>query len=221
MATAPPGPVGSASVTVTTAGGSASSTFTYVNVAPVVSAISPASGPMTGGTAVTISGSNLSGATAVTFGGASASSFTYNAATGAISAVAPPGAVGAVSVSVTTSGGSSAASAASQFTYTSTFKLAASPSSQAVGAGKRVSFTLVLTALGGYNAPVSLAVSGLPGGGTASFGANPVTPTTSGTTVTLQLRTSPSTARGTYPLTISATGAGAPKQTAALSLVIK
>ncbi len=221
MATAPPGPAGSASVTVTTAGGSASSTFTYVNVAPVVSAISPASGPMTGGTAVTISGSNLSGATAVTFGGASASSFTYNAATGAISAVAPPGAVGAVSVSVTTSGGSSAASAASQFTYTSTFKVAASPSSQAVGAGKRVSFTLVLTALGGYNAPVSLAVSGLPGGGTASFGANPVTPTTSGTTVTLQLRTSPSTARGTYPLTISATGAGAPKRTAALSLVIK
>jgi uncharacterized membrane protein len=48
-----------------------------------------------------------------------------------------------------------------------------------------------------------------------------VTPTTSGTTVNLQLRTSPSTARGTYPLTISATGAGAPKQTAALSLVIK
>src|SRR5207249_12232519 len=115
-----------------------------------------------GGTTVIISGSNLSGVTAVSFGSTLASSFSYNAAAGTISALAPGGSVGSVYVAVTTGGGTSAQSSASQFIYTNTFALEPSPSSQTVNPGKRTSYSLTLTALGGYSAPVSLAVAGLP-----------------------------------------------------------
>ncbi|MDN2715587.1 IPT/TIG domain-containing protein [Janthinobacterium sp. SUN120] len=116
-ATAPAG-TGTVDVRVTTIGGtsatSANDQFTYVG-APVVSGISPASGPTTGGSNVVISGAGLGGATAVTFGGAAATSFTVNSAT-QITATAPAGA-GTVDVRVTTVGGTSATSAADQFTY--------------------------------------------------------------------------------------------------------
>ncbi|MBS0582315.1 MAG: IPT/TIG domain-containing protein, partial [Proteobacteria bacterium] len=65
---------------------------------------------------VTITGTNLSGATAVQFGATNAASFTVNSAT-SITAVAPAGSAGAVDVTVTTAGGTSATSAADQYTY--------------------------------------------------------------------------------------------------------
>jgi eukaryotic-like serine/threonine-protein kinase len=79
--TSPPG-LGVARVTVTTGGGTATGTFTYnlkishptptpvviVSPAPVIFAVYPRSGPTSGGTPVTITGQNLSGAT-VRFGG--------------------------------------------------------------------------------------------------------------------------------------------------------
>jgi Hypothetical glycosyl hydrolase family 15/IPT/TIG domain len=83
--------------------------------APAVSGVSPASGPEAGGTPVTISGANLSGATAVMFAGASALGFTVNSA-GSISAVSPPGR-GVADVTVTTGAGPSASSSADRFTY--------------------------------------------------------------------------------------------------------
>ncbi len=46
--------------------------------APVVSSVSPNSGSPSGGTSVTITGTNLTGATAVTFGATAATSFTVN-----------------------------------------------------------------------------------------------------------------------------------------------
>ncbi|MCX7293685.1 IPT/TIG domain-containing protein, partial [Janthinobacterium sp.] len=116
-ATAPAGS-GTVDVRVTTIGGtsatSANDQFTYVG-APVVSSILPTAGPVTGGSTVTISGTNLSGATAVTFGGTAAIGFTVNSAT-QITATAPAG-TGTVDVRITTIGGTSAASANDQFTY--------------------------------------------------------------------------------------------------------
>ena len=82
---------------------------------PTVTGISPTSGPNAGGTSVTISGTNFTGATAVMFGSTAASSFTVNSST-SITATTPAG-VGAVDIAVTTAGGTSAASAADQFTY--------------------------------------------------------------------------------------------------------
>ncbi|MFR9750050.1 IPT/TIG domain-containing protein [Nocardia sp. 004] len=102
-ATAPIG-VGAAGVTVTTSGGiSNPGIYTYVPF-PVITGINPVSGPAAGGTAVTISGSNFTGATSVTFGGTPAASFTVDN-DGQITATTAAHAAGAVSVDVTTTGG--------------------------------------------------------------------------------------------------------------------
>src|SRR5438132_7891120 len=121
-ATSPAG-VGTVDVTVTTAGGtSATSTadqFTYVPapaLAPPVTNINPNTGPSSGGSSVTITGTNFSGATAVRFGSNAAGSFTVDSAT-QITATSPTG-VGTVDVTVTTEEGrTSPNSTADQFTY--------------------------------------------------------------------------------------------------------
>jgi hypothetical protein len=113
-ATSPPG-TGTVDVTVTTPGGTSTTgaaEFSYVP-APTVTAVSPNEGPA--GTTVTITGTNLTGATAVRFGASSASSYTVESAT-SITAVAPAG-TGTVDVTVTTPGGTSAMSSADQFGY--------------------------------------------------------------------------------------------------------
>jgi hypothetical protein len=85
---------------------------------PVITSVIPSSGSSAGGTSVTITGSNFSGATAVAFGSRSATSFTVNS-TGSIIAQAPAG-VGTVDVSVTAPGGTSAAVPADRFYYQAT-----------------------------------------------------------------------------------------------------
>ncbi|HVU26032.1 MAG TPA: cadherin-like beta sandwich domain-containing protein [Opitutus sp.] len=87
-----------------------------LSVPPVVSSVSPASGPLAGGTTVTITGSGFTGATAVTFGATDASDFTVDSDT-QITVTAPAGTLGAVDVTVTTAGGTSATSAADKYTY--------------------------------------------------------------------------------------------------------
>lgn len=84
---------------------------------PTVSAISPTSGPATGGSQVVITGANLASATAVKFGNSAATGFTVVTDT-QITAVSPFSAVGTVDITVTTLGGISAISSADQFTYT-------------------------------------------------------------------------------------------------------
>lgn len=107
---------GSVIVTVTTAGGLAGGiTYAYVDV-PTINSITPVSGPTTGGTSVTIDGTNFATTTNVTVGGVSASFGVINNNTIAI--ITPPNTAGAVDVVVTTSAGS--ATAASAYTYVST-----------------------------------------------------------------------------------------------------
>jgi len=73
--------------------------------APTVTAISPASGLTSGGTTITLNGTNFFGASSVTVGGALATSVNVVSAT-VLTAVTPAGSIGsAVSVSVTTTGG--------------------------------------------------------------------------------------------------------------------
>ena len=64
-------------ITVTTKGGTSATSsadkFTYTTPAPTISLFTPKSGPTGGGTSVTITGQNLSGATSVSFGGAAGS----------------------------------------------------------------------------------------------------------------------------------------------------
>ncbi len=113
-ATVPAGSAGAAIVVVTTPGGTASGTYTYL-AAPTVTSLSPSSGSTAGGTSVSVTGTGFTGATAVTFGATPATSFTVNSAT-SITAVAPAGS-GIVNVRVTTAGGTSATSAGNQFNY--------------------------------------------------------------------------------------------------------
>lgn len=117
-ATAPPQAAGTVDVTVTTVGGtsaiSSADQYTYVAM-PMVSSISPSMGPTAGGTVVTITGSNFTGATAVKFGTLAAASFTVVSAT-QITATSPAQ-TGAVYVTVTTAGGTSSGGPSSQFTY--------------------------------------------------------------------------------------------------------
>ena len=115
-ATTPLGTAGSANVVVTTAGGSATGTGAYTYAAaPAVTGVSPSSGPLSGGSAVTISGTNLASATAVKFGTVTA---TIVADTAGLITVTPlTGTAGTVDITVTTSGGTSATSSADQYTY--------------------------------------------------------------------------------------------------------
>ena len=119
VVSAPAGVAGTVDVTVTTAGGTSASTsadrFTYYVPAPTVGGLSPTTGPTTGGTTVTITGTNLAGATAVDFGSVAAAIQSDTAAE--ILVVAPAGAAGTVDVTVTTAGGASATTWADQFTY--------------------------------------------------------------------------------------------------------
>ncbi|WP_235445011.1 beta strand repeat-containing protein [Streptomyces sioyaensis] len=107
---------GTVQVTVTTSAGTSNQFVTYGYTtlsAPVLSALSPSSGPAAGGTVVTLSGSGFTGATAVRFGAVPAS-FTVVSST-QIAATAPAGS-GTAQVTVTTAGGTSNGVA---YTYTS------------------------------------------------------------------------------------------------------
>jgi hypothetical protein len=85
---------------------------------PGIILIGPASGSITGGTSVTITGHDFTGASAVEFGSTPASNFVINSDTQIIAAAPPSANPGAVDISVTTTAGTSATSAADQFTYT-------------------------------------------------------------------------------------------------------
>ncbi|HAN70786.1 MAG TPA: hypothetical protein DCQ36_04235, partial [Actinobacteria bacterium] len=114
-ATSPAGTAGTVDVSVSTAAGSGSLTaaFTYHDL-PTLTSVTPSSGAASGGTSLTLTGTNLSGATAVTVGGAAAT-ITSAGATSVV-ATTPAGTAGSTTVTVTTPGGS--ASLAGAFTYT-------------------------------------------------------------------------------------------------------
>jgi hypothetical protein len=114
-----PAGTGMVDVTVSTPSGTSATKladqFTYVPP-PTVTGVSPSSGPRAGGTSVSVTGTNFTGATAVKFGSAKAKSFTVNSES-SITAVSAAGTVGTVDLTVTTPGGTSATGAADQFSY--------------------------------------------------------------------------------------------------------
>ncbi|HEY1743933.1 MAG TPA: choice-of-anchor Q domain-containing protein [Granulicella sp.] len=100
-----------------TAATATSSSFHVMPALPVVTQVVPNSGVVTGGTAVTLTGTSFINVQGVAFGSVAATSYTVNSAT-RIAAIAPPGTgPGAVNVTVTTASGTSAGATANQFTY--------------------------------------------------------------------------------------------------------
>ena len=115
-ATTPAGSPGPASIAVRTLAGTtlASAPFTYLQSS--ISSVVPSLGIYTGGTAITITGTNLSGATSVTVGGVPATNVVAVSST-TVTAVTPAGSVGAVNVTV--SGPKNTATVAGGFAYIS------------------------------------------------------------------------------------------------------
>jgi hypothetical protein len=115
MLTAPSVPVTNGTVTASCGAVSGTATFAVASAGPIVTGISVAKGPVAGGTAVTITGTNLSNATAVMFG-STAGTISSSTAT-QIVVSSPAGTAGTVDVRVVTAGGTSATSSADRFTY--------------------------------------------------------------------------------------------------------
>jgi hypothetical protein len=89
-------------------------TITVQVPVPTVTGISPSTGPVAGGTAVTITGTNFAAGATVSFGGAAATNVVVVSGT-QVTATTPAGSVGAVTVTVTVNGQSG--SLANGFTY--------------------------------------------------------------------------------------------------------
>jgi hypothetical protein len=103
-------------VAVTTPTGTVTSSaaFRYGLAEPTIAGVSPSSGPLAGGTTITITGTELTGTTNVTVGGVPATGVTVVNAT-TVTAVTPAHAAGLVAVALATPGG--AVAAAGAFTY--------------------------------------------------------------------------------------------------------
>jgi len=137
---APPNAVGVVDVVLTTPGGSATMTdgYTYM-VASAITGVVPSSGPITGGTRVTITGTNLKDTNAVTFGGLAVTSIVSVSAT-SVTVVTPGMAVGTVDVVLTTPDGS--VTGTDEFTYVSAPTITSiEPSSGPIAGGSAVTIT--------------------------------------------------------------------------------
>ncbi|WP_237287568.1 IPT/TIG domain-containing protein [Streptomyces malaysiensis] len=136
-------PPGSGTVRITVTGPMGTSTqnvfFSYTTVAaPVLTALSPSSGPTTGGNTVTITGTNLTGATQVLFGPTPATILTNTPTQ--ITATAPPG-TGTTNLTVTTPGGTSNPLSYTYVTTPAPTITALSPSSGPTTGGNTVTIT--------------------------------------------------------------------------------
>jgi prepilin-type N-terminal cleavage/methylation domain-containing protein len=206
MAVAPPG-IGTVDVTVVTSAGTSKTTsadqFRYITTKPgdttLVSGVSPSSGPSSGGTMVTITGSGFTGTTGVSFGGTTATQFSVVSDTQLIAVVPASSAAGAVDITVTAAAGTSAASPADKYTFVDTGKGASvtgvSPSSGPDSGGTSVTITG-----SGFSSATAVNFGGTPGtqmkvisdtqitvtapGGTAGSPVDVTVVTSAGTSVT-------------------------------------
>jgi hypothetical protein len=97
------------------------------------------------------------------------------------------------------------------------FSLSVSPSSLTVASGSNGSVTVSTTVSGGFNSAVSLSVSGLPSGASATFTPTSIAAPGAGSS-TLKI-TAGTAAAGTYNLTVTGTGGGK-THTAPLTLTL-
>jgi hypothetical protein len=162
---------GSVSITVVTPNGdsvpSTAAEFTYISVTPPsVYSVYPAFGPVTGGTQITITGVDFSGATAVSFGSIPAPQFVANS-DGSILVTSPAAAnAGIVPVTITTAAGVSGTSPASTFTFMAQQTSGSSGTSSGTGGSGGGSSPGASTTGGGT--PSNTSQGGSSSGGNAS-----------------------------------------------------
>ena len=158
--------------------------------APTVTLVSPSAGPLGGGTSVTVTGTNLTGASAVNFGGSAGTGVVVNSAT-SVTATSPAEAAGTVDITVVTPIGLTATSAGDQYTYSTGPSVSSvSPTSGPSSGGTSVTvnganFTGTTAVKFGSVAGTNIVVNG------------------GGTSLTV---TSPAGSPGTVDITVTATG---------------
>src|SRR5664279_1166301 len=122
--TSPAHDAGTVDVQVSTPAGAsptaAADLFTYTTPtpAPTVTGLAPTGGSTAGGTVVTVTGTDLTGATAVSFGGIKGSDLSVAASGTELTVTSPAHDAGTVDVQVSTPAGASPTAAADLFTYT-------------------------------------------------------------------------------------------------------
>jgi YVTN family beta-propeller protein len=170
---------------------SSADTFTYLPV-PAISGVTPSSGPVTGGTVVSLSGSGFTpGASVVRFG-ATPGTATSCASPIACTATSPVGVAGVVDVGVTTPNGGSASTADDHYSYLDIVPTLVSAS---VLSGPVVGGTRTTVVGTGF----------VPGSTVFSFGAAPATATTCPSTTSCSV-TSPAGGVGPVELTVVTPG---------------
>ena len=95
------------------------------------------------------------------------------------------------------------------------YTVSVSPASRSINRGSSTTYTVTINRTGGFAGNVSFAVSGLPGGATASISPNPAT----GNSATVTVQTGSTTPAGTSSLTITGTS-GAIVRTVTASLQV-
>jgi hypothetical protein len=172
-ATTPAHAAGSVNVVVTnpdTQTGTGTSLFTYAG-APSVSAISPTSGPTTGGIAVTITGTGFVSGATIMIGGSAATGVAFVSAT-SLTATTPAHAAGPVNV-VVTNPDTQTGTGTSLFTYAGAPSVSAiSPTGGALAGGT----ALVITGTG-FSATPSVTLGGTPATGVSFVSSTTLTAT--------------------------------------------
>lgn len=154
---------------------------------PAVTAVSSSSGPAAGGRTVTITGTQMAGASAVDFGAIPATNVTViNDLT--VTATVPAQAAGTVDITVTTPAGTSATSSADQYTYIAMPTITGISPASGPAAGGTV---------------VTLAGTGLLGA-TVAFGTTDAASVSC--TATSCTATAPAEAAGTVDVTVTTAG---------------
>lgn len=123
--------------------GTLASAYTYVATAkPAVTAVSPATGPITGGTSITITGTNFLAGAAVEVGGTAATAVTVLSSTSITATTPARSTTGPVAVKVTNTDAQSGTLASPAFTYVGPPKVTdVAPSSGSIGGGTTVKIT--------------------------------------------------------------------------------
>jgi pseudomonalisin len=127
-------------------------------------------------------------------------------------------AAGTFPIAVTGTGGGFKRTIVSAVTIAApTFTLSANPTGVPLAAGASASITLTVAGTNGFNSAVALAVTGAPGGVTATF--SPKSITSPNGSSTLKLSAASGTAAGTYALAVTATS-GTIIQTQTITLAV-
>jgi subtilisin family serine protease len=108
---------------------------------------------------------------------------------------------GVYSLTITGTGAGATHAASVSLVVSRDFAVALSPASLSVSRGQSAVYTVTTTSIGGFTGNVSLSLSGMPAGATASYSRNPM-PTPG--SVTLTVRTTGSTQRGKFTLKLTA-----------------